>query len=43
MKKTYIQPEVQVTNIQSMIVMQAVSAPAEVNMGLINSETSTQW
>ncbi len=44
MEKTYIQPQVQVTEIQSMIIMQAASAPAVVNMGInTNIETSTQW
>ena len=44
MKAQYIQPEVQVTEIQSMVVMQAVSAPAGENMGIItNVSTDTQW
>ena len=44
MRKTYNQPEVQVTEIQSMIVMQAASAPAGINMG-INTDVTTgdQW
>ena len=44
MRKTYNQPEVQVTEIHSMVVMQAASAPAVVNMG-INTDASTdaQW
>ena len=44
MKAQYIQPEVQVTEIQSMVVMQAISAPAGINMG-INTDVSTdaQW
>ena len=44
MKAQYIQPEVQVTEIQSMVVMQAISAPAGINMG-INTGVSTdaQW
>ena len=45
MKTQYIQPEVQVTEIQSMIVMQAASAPAAgENMGIITgTSTNTQW
>ena len=44
MKTQYIQPEVQVTEIQSMIVMQAASAPAGVNMGINTGvSTETQW
>lgn len=43
MKMQYNQPEVQVTEIRSMVVMQAVSAPAGDSFGISNIETSTQW
>ena len=44
MKAQYIQPEVQVTEIQSMVVMQAISAPAGTNMGInTGTSTDTQW
>ena len=45
MRKTYNQPEVQVTDIQSMVVMQAVSAPAAgENIGIITgTSTDTHW
>ena len=43
MKKQYNQPEVQVTDIQSMVVMQAVSAPAGASFNISNIETGTQW
>ena len=43
MKTQYIQPQVQVTEIQSMIVMQAASAPAGASFNISNIETGTQW
>ena len=44
MKKIYNQPEVQVTEIQSMVVMQAASAPAGINMGInTGASTDDQW
>ena len=44
MKKTYNQPQVQVTDIQSMTVMQAVSAPAPADaLGIKIGTTTTQW
>ena len=42
MKKLYIHPEVQVTDIQTTIVMQAAS-PAGDNMGLYGDPVDVQW
>ena len=42
MKKLYIQPEVQVTDIQTTIVMQAAS-PVGDTMGVFNNESPYQW
>ena len=43
MRKTYNQPEVQVTEIQSMIVMQAASAPVGDSFNVFNTSTDIQW
>ena len=42
MKKQYIQPEVQVTTLQTTIIMQAAS-PAGDSMGVFNEDSPYQW
>ena len=42
MKKLYIHPEVQVTDIQSTLIMQAAS-PAGDTMGVFSTDTPYQW
>ena len=41
-KKLYIHPEVQVTTLQTTIIMQAAS-PAGDSMGVFDSESPYQW